>query len=401
MTPTHAPAPTRPTVIKAESSADFLALLPAFTGYTVTNSLLVILFQGNQSFGSLRFDLREDTGPDECISLSHAVSQVVGEIPQVDGVAFAVMTDARSAPGFGAPWQDLARLLQHGAARAGLVLRDSCCIAADGWSSYLSPEPNGAMRPLSEIEQSMAGLEASVITEEAVPDMEQLGSLPPRDDARAADVRHRVEELASRPKRTKRGVVFAAPRLAALVARPGAAATANDIARLACTAAGQSGWLRLVCASVAAALPASFPSGKMGADDVGPVSEMTYIADCLDRGGAFDDPQELTRAFGPLEHALVLFAAVPPDRDRCRRAIALVSAATAHAPRDLQPGLQCLLAWLWWWIGLASVAAKHAEAALSVDPLHPIGHMLQHLFDSGQFPLWTLDFPAGGAGHGR
>ncbi|MBC9926152.1 MULTISPECIES: DUF4192 family protein [unclassified Leucobacter] len=395
MTPPHTPTPSRPAVIKAESSADFLALLPAFTGYSITNSLLVVLFQGNQSFGSLRFDLPEDTGPDQCVSLSHAVAQVVGGIAQVDGVAFAMLTDARSTPGRGAPWQDLARLLQRGAARAGLVLRDSCCIAADGWASYLSPEPGGAMRPLSEIEHSMAGLEASVIIDEPVPDIEQLGSLPERNAARAADVRHRIDELTARPARTKRGVVFAAPRLAALVARPGAIPTANDIARLACTASGQSGWLRLVCAAVAAALPPYFPSGEMGAEDVGPVSEMTYIADCLDRGGAFDDPQELTRAFGPLEHALILFAAVPPDRDLCRRAIALVSEATAHAPRDLRPGLHCLAAWLWWWTGLTSVAAKHIDDALRLEPGHQLGEMLRHLIDSGQFPLWTLDFPIG------
>lgn len=385
------PAPSAPTVIRAASSADFLSLLPVLTGYTVTNSLLVVLFSGNRSFGSLRFDLPASDAPRDVTSLAAAVREAVRSITQVDGVAFAVITDRSSSDCGGVPWRNLARRLEQHALRAGLVLRDSCCVAADGWCSFLSPEPGDRLRPLSEIRHSMAGLEASMLVEEAVPELEQLGELPSPAAGRAVEVRAAIEELLAHPARTARGSVFTAPRLSALIEHTEATPTALDTARVAVCAGNPAGWLRLVCALLESALADGYPTGEVGAEDSGPVSEAVYIADCLDRGGAFDDPGELMRAYGPLEHTLVRYGAVQPDRARHRRASQLLAEIAAATPAAHQPGLRCLLAWLWWWVGLSSIAERHLRAAREIDPEHQLTLMLGRLIDHGTLPPWTAD----------
>jgi hypothetical protein len=401
---THATA-LSPAVIRAESSADFLALLPALTGYTVKNSLLVVLFSGNRSFGALRFDLPPHDNPRAGNELATAIATALRQLVRVDGVAFAIVTDQNSADlqctdlssinqhsisgcsseHDGLPWRHLARRLERRIARTGLVLRDSCCVAADGWVSYLTPPPGGAMRPLSEIEQSLAGLEASLITDEPIVGLEQMGELPKPDVERAAAVRHILDESRSRPKASS----FIGPRFSALITRPGALATAKDCARLANAAASLSGWLRLACAALESSVGDVSPLGQRDNEHAGLFNEAIDVADCLDRGGVLEDQFRATQAFGPMEHALVSFARVQPDRDRCHRAIMLLSEITANLPRAHQVGLRCLIAWLWWWTGLASVAARHVQDALQIDPESGIATMMERVIDHGMIPPWV------------
>lgn len=397
MTQTHPPAPA---VIKAESSADFLALLPAFTGYTVSNSLLVIVFQGNLSYGSLRFDLGEGTSPDECVRLAAAAVAVARDISQIDGVAFAIVTDARADPESGAPWQSLARSLHRETTRVGLSLRDSCCVAVDGWCSYLSPEPGFGLRPLAEIEQSIAGLEAAVLSDTAIPDLRQLEELPPVQPARAVAVRGRIDELLAQNHVSSSGSKFTAARLSALADRHTSPATVHDAARLALAASSPSGWVRLATATVVSGQRHQLSYGPDDDPGISSEREVHSLADTLARSGACDDAAELTRENGPLEHVLLLCTSVTPDRDRCRRTIKLLAEVAAHVPSERQPGLRCLIAWLWWWMGLASVASGHVEQALSTDPDDELAVMLRRLVGSGQFPLWTMEPPAA-LGSGR
>jgi hypothetical protein len=76
------------TVVKAQSAADFLALVPALAGYQPERSLVVVPFAGKRTIGLARYDQpTNEQGVDSAVNLIR--SQVSG----VDGVAVVAYTD--------------------------------------------------------------------------------------------------------------------------------------------------------------------------------------------------------------------------------------------------------------------------------------------------------------------
>lgn len=143
---------TEPTILKATSSADFLAALPRLTGMTAPESCFVVLFNGKRTLGAARIDLppleQLERPGDEIAAWLRQVAEIA---LKGDAVAVVVQTEAQLSkqPVYGALTGVLADVLHA----AGASVRDALAVGSDGWASFVGtnfPE----LHSLDEIQQS-------------------------------------------------------------------------------------------------------------------------------------------------------------------------------------------------------------------------------------------------------
>jgi hypothetical protein len=87
--------------------------------------------------------------------------------------------------------------------------------------------------------------------------------------------------------------------------------------------------------------------------------------------------------------------AVAPDADRTARAVTVLEAVAAHAPRRLAAPALTLLAFLAWWSGDGGRAGHRLEAALAAEPGHRLARLLDAALRAGLPPGWLRRRPAG------
>lgn len=154
-------APSKPTVLRAASGADFLAALPRLTGMRAPDSAYVVLFgtgeDAKRTLGAARIDLPGDVQLDDLASAASWAAQVVGVARHVPSAGSAVIvidaeqelteSPADSPAGF------MSLLLFGAAEEAGLELRDLLAQAPDGWAEMLLGR-RARLRDLGEIAAS-------------------------------------------------------------------------------------------------------------------------------------------------------------------------------------------------------------------------------------------------------
>lgn len=145
----------QPTVLRATSSADFLAALPRLTGMTAPESCFVVLFDGKRTLGAARIDLppleQLERSGDEIAAWLRQVAEIA---LKGDAVAVVVQTEALlSKQPVSSPHGTLTGVLADVLHAAGASVRDALVVASDGWASFVGtnfPE----LHSLDEIQQS-------------------------------------------------------------------------------------------------------------------------------------------------------------------------------------------------------------------------------------------------------
>ncbi|MFA5606107.1 MAG: DUF4192 family protein [Leucobacter sp.] len=128
-----------PTILRAASSADFLAALPRLTGMYAPESLFIVLFDGKRTLGSARVDLPsleqlEHPGP-EITAWLHTVAEIA---LKGDAAAVVVYTGAElSNQPLSSPHGMLAGVLVDVLHAAGASVRDALVVGSDGWASFV------------------------------------------------------------------------------------------------------------------------------------------------------------------------------------------------------------------------------------------------------------------------
>ncbi len=83
-----------PTVVRAASSASFLALVPHLLECTPRESLVVVPFADGRSLGAMRVDLPRG-GPTEAESIASTVIGMACKVASTDAIVPVVYTDTR------------------------------------------------------------------------------------------------------------------------------------------------------------------------------------------------------------------------------------------------------------------------------------------------------------------
>ncbi|WP_431074366.1 DUF4192 family protein [Microbacterium phyllosphaerae] len=362
------------TVLRASGSAEFLSIVPSLAGFTPTESLVLLPFDGSRTCGAMRLDLpRGDVG---LADYADAAIGLVSRVDRTDAVAVVVYTDDEvhsTRDGLVLPFAVEVDEVLGRAEDAGLRIVDALCVTSDGWSSYLDDEPR--LRSVDHASPDVPGVG------DVSGDQLAGASLPSVDLAakeRVARALCDITDLLDRSSRGESRGVGNPQALAALV-------LLED-------------------------LPAFFEAVLASPDDLPPFATAALVW-CLDRplfrdvaltqwatdalGGARTLEAQLafadTRSTVPDDLGDVFLGRGPtPDPERLRGALTLVRAAAARAPRASRLGPLTAAAWLSWALGRASHAAHYLDLVREIDPEYGLAALLETMISAAMLPEWAF-----------
>jgi hypothetical protein len=378
--PSSSGPPGSRAVLRCAGTADFLAVLPFLTGFTDENSLFVVLFRGVRGEDVIRIDL---PAPDDRVA-ERALLTTLIEVLRVTGSGAespaVVCATARSFEQCGGvPFLRLLRKIERRCVTEGWRLRELAVVASDGWAALLSADPL-AQRNLDEIAASPLAVEASEHSH--VQPLTNVGDLPETDAKRQAAVAQHLIELHDLDEvRGRSGLreihgtpvgdtsdsqvptwVLATIRVAQSCLSVDPEAEPQDpriLARLIEACQHPASWFVVALTLLTEHETAVNGQAAQLVDDVAtPVTDI-----------------------GEIEAALVALSREAIDPAQLRRAATTLSDAAAHAPESAQPAVCALIAWVWWMLGMQSVALRFVQQALQLPGAHDLTHMVERLIN--------------------
>lgn len=405
------------TIVRAADAAEFLALVPELFGFQPTNSMAVIAFRGKRTCGALRFDLPTSV-PDR--QLKRFLSQQLGtmcKIPGIDGVLAVVYTDEPFGTETTPPFSALLAAFRNRAVHMGLVVKETLCVASDGWASALDPDTPLGGHPLTEIPDVTLGFPGV-----CRPTGDQHGEADrvPPDLARV----ERVGTANGRLTRLLDGLNDAQAPCGVGGAREVEAAEVyrRDIAALEplivptllfehALAVGANGLSAEEVALVLIALRgpdirdvalmqwaygADYGQVALrGADTLAAARALGVDQELIEAAAAIevDDP-EASCLDGVAESARRMSGEGPrPDHSRISRAIALLLDVVDAAPRSARPAPLTVLSWFNWAVGRNTRADDCARGALAIEPGYGLAGLMITMLEHGRFPEWLFERP--------
>lgn len=407
-----------PVILKAQSAADFLAVLPSIVGTSPRQSLVLVAFSGKRTCGAMRFDLPKATNATVYKRIASQTLGTLCKIPGIDAVAVAVYTEDPIGSD-GLPHADLTDVINRRIRHFGFELRQSLCQAGDGWGSYLDRELPAGGYPLSDILESPL---LDSLPDDALPDDAELPSrVPDAPDA----VRRRVEE----------GVAHYRELVDSLATK--FASSLKD--------SGEDSVDDTLDDSVDAPDDSLDDSRDAPDDDdlppdLDPLGDLPpFVEESLEWDDAAIDRYDALLLFVVQRPAmrdaimlqwasdlptgyrlhdsarrwaagdrdaysggdqdldgLMLGVGPRPDRERIHKGIRLLLALVGRVDNDLRVAPLCMLTWLYWAIGLNSRAGVYLDEAISIDPSYGLVEILATLLQNGVMPEWAFNEPAPG-----
>ncbi|TXN31095.1 DUF4192 domain-containing protein [Lacisediminihabitans profunda] len=361
-------------VLKVSGPADVLAMVPGLVGFTPRNSVVLLAFRGTRSCGALRFDL-----PAQQSKITHkrVATFIVGmlcKLPDVDAVIPVICTDDGFAGGTAIPRREFAELLARRLEFSGFELRDSLCLAADGWASHLAAPPPGG-HPLSEIANSPAAA--------ALPDGLGVPASPQEriPDAAPADAR-RVQKGLVRYRRLYVRLTTEGP---ATFPDPVELAPLSDIPLFAEEALS---WDEDALDAHGALLLFALQGPPVRDHVMLQWATSLAVGDRMWRDIVEDRARD-SAADAQLSN--LMFGVGPrPEPERIERGIrVLLTLASRVAGTDRLAPL-CMLAWLSWALGRGSVAGRYIDEARAIQPDYGMAVVLDTMFSNGLLPEWAF-----------
>ncbi|MCY7405142.1 MAG: DUF4192 domain-containing protein [Cryobacterium sp.] len=386
-----------PTIVKAQKAQDFLALVPQLLGFVAETSAVLVAFRGNRTCGALRFNLPDDGAPHRVYNrIATTLAGMLCKIPGVDAVVPVIYTNDSFTDAAGIPRERFAEILNRRLELSGFLLRDSLCVAADAWGSYLDPQCPAVGHPLSDIAESPVNAAYAALKEHP------LGTL--QSGAEPIDVDLASRERLARVYRRYHRLIARAENAPERFPTLGFVLDPVAIAEAALT------WQNPPTEENAAALLVLVQSPPnrdqimvqfaFGRDEGVRAHEINWRYALLqyETGRSRDDlvTEEINTGDPTAEHAGDIMLGLQrerPDVDRIRTAITLLRTVVAMAPRSARPAPLCMLAWLSWALGSGSVAGFFVDQALAIDSQYSMATLLNLLLTSGHLPEWAFAVP--------
>ena len=392
-----------PTIVKAQKAQDFLALVPQLLGFNAESSAVLVAFRGNRTCGALRFNLPDNDAPHKVYKrIATTLAGMLCKIPGVDAVVPVIYTDDSFRDATGVPRERFAEVLNRRLELSGFLLRDSLCVAADAWGSYLDPECPAGGHPLSDI--SGSPIFEAVHHETTIETPRPLGTLQTGPDP--IEVSLATREHLARIYRRYRHLLARAENAPELFPTLGFVLDPVAIAEAALTWPSPPSEEDVAALLVLVQSPplrdqimVQFAFGRE--EGVRALELNRHYARLQDETGrSLDDlvAEEFAVGESAATHTSdIMLGLLPgrPDVDRIRLAIKLLRTVVAMAPRSAKPAPLCMLAWLSWALGSGSVAGYFVDQALAIDSQYGMATLLDQLLRTGHLPDWAFAVPQG------
>jgi len=371
-------------VVRCRNAAEFLAALPLAIGFTDPHSVFVALFRKNRVAEVLRCDLPDpDAGDHETFITTLIELLRLGGAATCDPAVVIYTTETFAKHG-AVPRVSLAKQIEARIRKEGWRLRELAIVAGDCWATIHGEEPV-QRRSLDEIRASQSA--PKIAQQGRPPALSELGKLPNPDTEQAGKVHRQLQQLAKRreainahpssehseaPVWMPGTARVAASCFAAFVDEPDTAMPEPRLlAKLIDDAQSPSRWLVL---ALTALTRAEFVT-SLAEDHIASLFEQLPIAPPAIAPGDSDgmrDPRSI-------ESLLRCLSSDPIEAAQLRAAAAACATAAAYAPETHRPSVLALLAWLWWMLGMQSVAERIIQQSLALDPDHGLTQMMARL----------------------
>lgn len=373
---------TTPEILTASGPHDLLAMLPGLVGFAPRNSIVLIAFRGRRTCGAMRVDLPvSDNATVQKRIATHLIGMIC-KLPSVDAIIPVVVTDDRFDGGEAIPHAGLLAILNGRIRQSGFELRESLCLAADGWGSLLDPFPREGGHPLSDIADSPL---SAALAEHVRPGFADQ-KLPEADPAKFDRMRKRLAEYARLQAASERGDRDDAPCAIDVIA---------DIPYLAESALHWSDdEIDDFGAILAFALqPPPVRDHVMLQWATTPAlgDEMWSELESgrLDRSVRLDGCWRL-EASGVDVGDLMLGIGPSPDPRRMEAGISLLRTIVSRLSDEHRPPLLCMLVWLTWSLGRGSAAGRYLDEAVGINPEYGMTGVLATMLSNGRMPEWAF-----------
>lgn len=343
-----------PERIRCTTTADFLAALPRLVGFTAPDSLFLVLFSGQQAHGALRLDLPDSEDPGVLSGYLEELESLLESARALHGrsaPAVVISSSLSFAEADGAPWRVLAAQLLTRLHGAHAEPRELCCLAPDGWVSYLDPVAPRLGRPLSDIAGSSA---ATPVPPPALADLGAFRRVPASERAAVAQALTALGAVPERSDRTARHAEIA--RL--FTPEP---LTPTETAVVLRALHTDAGWA------------ATFDELAHGASVGAPRLETRQAL----TGTLPPEAREVTAPAGQTQYAVMA---------GLRAASEHLAFIVPLATRASRPALIALCALSWWVRGLESVARRQIEEALTIHPGNEVARLAKRVIEHGSLP---------------
>jgi hypothetical protein len=383
-----------PEIIRAESTADFLAMVPGLAGFSPQNSLVCVPFAGRRTVpGLLRIDLPERRRKADYRKIVSYVVGVLSRMPGIDRVDPVIYTDSGFASERGIPWVGLGRALIDGLVNAGFHIGQAACVASDGWGSYLEAAHRAEGHPLSEIASSDIGARMAEARGGPVGGvLDDVEMVDAAEDERA-EIARLIEVIREEVRRQDGSVIESLDAKAEL---DPVSWLEYCLERVDALDDADRAMLLLFAESppVRDQFAVQVAFGRAVGQSV-MIDNLLYNARRQATGRSMDElvADDLAAGERPFVDAGSLLlgrTATRPDVARVTSGIRLFHDAIAVAPDDLRPSALCVLAWLHWSLGRGSAAGYLIDRALDLDPDHGMAAILATIFDAGMIPEWAF-----------
>jgi hypothetical protein len=363
-----------PVILKAQSSADLLAMLPSLVGFAPRESLVFLAFRGKRTCGAVRFDLPRSKSAAVKKRLVTSMIGMLCKIPGVDAMVPVIYTDAAFADAGGPPDGDVAEVVARRVRNAGFELRELLCQASDGWCSYLDSQPPAGGYPLSDIADSPVLAEIpEQLPEASVPSSE--ASVPDADWAVKERMGLELAALRATTTEPSSALEGAAGLIEEALEWTEADVDARAAQLLFVLETPILPWVAVVqWASTV----------TVGAALVGVVREL------METHREPDPSSPIMQTMSDI----VSGAASRPDPERIEHGIALVRALVSRAEDAARPDLLCMLAWLSWALGHGSDASRYLAQCDQIEPIYDMAETLRDIFRAAPIPEWAFAVPS-------
>ncbi|MCD7100865.1 DUF4192 family protein [Pseudoclavibacter sp. 13-3] len=374
--------------LKPQGSAQFLATLPALTGFIAHESLVAVFFSGKRSIGSFRLDLPADDDLVTTREFANLVVDTLCRVPGCTGAVPVIYCDRAVGGNTRLPYSLLWSLLEDCLADSEIEVLDACCVASDGWGSYLDADLPVGGRDLEEIDQNPMRLDAMMAVDREIVDLDAMSELPSSDERLSAETSKALaDRLDALPTSLRLHEVLQALDL-----------DLDDLVR-----------------RISLGIPPPGPDHVGSVDrllDFCTVAHLDIVREIFLVGLAFG-PEALSLAAQESQHTrvrhtqlasvayrventlteLVLrgIPAAPPDRERMRSAVQVLQRCCAAADPTVRADLTAMIAWLWWAIGISSVAERLLAQVLEHDPDHGLAGVFADLCLGYAAPAWFVE----------
>lgn len=376
-------------IVKAADAAEFLALVPRLAGFRPSESIVLVPFVGTRTAGVMRIDLPVGADAEETDRCAATFLGMVCRLPDADGFAAVVYTDASYDGSM--PHRALLEALSTRADAAGLRMMDALCVAADGWGSLFDPQCPDTGWDLERIEAGAASM--SHIPAPSG-DQNAGASLPTVDLATKERVARALAQLDGAIR-----TVFGES--------PDSSTERIDPQAVAAIAALDD-------------VPGLFEEVVAAEADTESAFDLALLAWCLSRpalrdvalvqwcGTVHDGDEALDaqarwengEAYPPEIAERMWGEGASPDAERLLRALAASRRAAAAAPREHRAGPLAACAWLSWALGRSTHAGMFAEMAFAVEPDHGLAGIVLSMAGAGHLPAWAFRTPRSHRGRG-